>query len=157
VEALLAALEASDLAATMRRSVWLYPAANVLHVLGLMGFFAAVAAMDVAAFRADGAAALRRRVAALRPVALAFFALQVATGVLLFLPEATHIWHNAAFLLKLAAIAFAFANVALFEIALGRASPEAFAGVPGGVRAAAVASLALWLAVATLGRLIAYA
>lgn len=46
MEALLAALQASALADAMRNSVFLYPLANVLHVLGALSFFAAVAAMD---------------------------------------------------------------------------------------------------------------
>jgi hypothetical protein len=156
VEALAAALEASELAQTVRRSAWLYPLANVLHVLGLMGFFAAVAAMDLSALRAERTAWLRTRVAALRPVAILFLLVQAVTGVLLFLPEATHLARNTGFLLKLGAIGLALANVAAFEILLRRASPEGFVAPPAGLAVAAVASLVLWVAVATLGRLIAY-
>jgi hypothetical protein len=148
------ALEASAAAQSLRRSVWLYPAANVLHVLGLMGFFAAVAAMDVAALRARRAAALRAFIAPLRPLAAVLLAAQVATGIMLFLPEASHIWENAIFRLKLIAIFLALANVAVLEVVLRPVPPDA--RPPAGVRGVAALSLAIWLTAAALGRLIAY-
>jgi hypothetical protein len=154
VEGLLAAIEASAFAQTMRRSVWLYPAANVVHVLGLMIFFAAVAAMDVRAIRGRRIADVRSFVQRVRPVAITLLVAQVITGVMLFLPEATHIAHNVAFQVKLGAIGLALLNVMAFEGVLGRASGAA--AVPVAVKLVAVASLVLWLTVAALGRLIAY-
>jgi len=154
MEAILAALEASEPAQALRRSVWLYPAANVLHVLGLMGFFAVVAAMDVKALRTSSASDLRGFIRRLRPAAIAFFLVQVATGLMLFLPEAAHVAHNTVFLAKLGLIGLALANVGLLEAGLARA--HEVGDLPSGVRAAAAASLLLWLAVAAFGRLIAY-
>lgn len=147
-------IEASALAQTLRRSVWLYPVANVLHVLGVMAFFAAVAAMDVKAVRTPNAADLRWFIGQVRPVAILLLAVLVTTGLLLFLPEASHIAHNTAFLVKLAVIGLALLNVLALQSALGRAAPAA--AVSGAVRLTAVASLVLWLTVAALGRLIAY-
>lgn len=154
MEGALAAVEASAFAQTMRRSVWLYPVANVLHVLGVMSFFAAVAAMDVKAARASSTAAVRAFITRIRPLAITLLVLQTLTGIMLFLPEASHIAHNAAFQAKLATILLALLNVLALESALARTSPVA--APPAAVRLAAITSLALWLAVATLGRLIAY-
>ncbi len=154
MEGALAAVEASVLAQTIRRSVWLYPLANVLHVLGVMGFFAVVAAMDVKAVRGRQTADVRAFIIRMRPLAIALLVAQIVTGVMLFLPEASHIAHNIAFQVKLAAILLALLNVVAFETAFRRtsllAAPTAI------VKFAAVASLVLWLAVAALGRLIAY-
>jgi hypothetical protein len=147
-------IEASALAHTLRRSVWLYPAANVLHVLGVMTFFAAVAAMDVKALRSSNVLGLREFIGRVRPVAIVLLAILVTTGLLLFLSEASHIAHNAAFQGKLAVIGLALLNVLALQTALRRAAPAA--SVPGSVRLTAVASLVGWLTVATLGRLIAY-
>jgi hypothetical protein len=152
VEAALVAVEASEIAQTMRRSVWLYPLANVLHVLAAMAFFAAVAAMDAKVLRSASTVEARACIARLRPVAVAMLGVQIVTGVMLFLPEATHVAANPVFQIKLVAILVALANVALLEFAL-RPSPSA---APATGRAAAVASLVLWLGVAALGRLIAY-
>lgn len=153
MDAVLAAIEASASGATMRRSVWLYPTANVLHVLGVMTFFAVVAAMDVAVFRGP-AARVRAVIRRLRPYAAAALLVQIGTGFMLFAPEATHVGMNPAFQLKLAAIGLALLNIAVLESALRGAAPDRPA--PGTARAAALASLALWLTVAALGRLIAY-
>lgn len=153
MESLLAALEASAAAHSLRQSVWLYPLANVLHVLGAMGFFAAVAAMDVKALGRSPAAEVRTFVGRLRPFAIAFFLVQLVTGIMLFLPEATHIARNVVFLLKVGTILLAVLNVVLLETALAR---RPAAATPPGVRLAAAASIVLWLGVATLGRLIAY-
>lgn len=150
----LAWLEASSLAATLRRSIWLYPAANVVHVLSLMGFFATVAAMDMRLLRSRRTADARVATARLRPVAAVFLVVMAASGLALFLPEATHIGHNRFFLFKLLAILAALANVALFEVALR--SPRRGEAPPALLRTSAIASLVLWLLVAALGRLIAY-
>jgi hypothetical protein len=153
VEAALVAVEASDIAQAMRRSVWLYPLANVLHVLAAMAFFAAIAAMDVKVLRCSVMADAGGLIARLRPIAVAMLGVQVVTGVMLFLPEATHIAMNPMFQAKLAVIVVALLNVALLELALRRSSPSA--PLPTG-KIAAGASLILWLGVAALGRLIAY-
>jgi hypothetical protein len=154
VEGALAAIEASAFAQTMRRSVWLYPVANVLHVLVAMAFFAAVAAMDVKTIRASSAAEVRPFIARLRPIAITLLVAQIMTGIMLFLPEASHIAHNAAFQAKLATILLALLNVLALEAVLARPSP--LVAPPAMLRIAALASLVLWLGVAALGRLIAY-
>jgi hypothetical protein len=150
MEALLAELQASGLAQAMRSSVYLYPAANVLHVLGALTFFAAVAAMDVRVLSRAGLAETRAFIGRVRPVAFAGLLVQATTGIMLLAPEATHIGHNPAFRLKVLAILLGLANVLVLETAIRKG------GVTGLVRASAVASLALWLSTAAAGRLIAY-
>jgi len=148
-----ALLEASALGIAIRSSTWIYPTVNVLHVLGVIVLFAIVAAMDVRilVYGADGARAF---IARLRPWAAAALALMLATGFLLFVPEATHIGGNPVFRIKLSLIAVAILNVAILEIALRR--DRAAGPIPIAAKGAALASLALWLSVAALGRLIAY-
>ena len=133
----------------MRQSVFLYPLANVTHILAVLVFFATVAAMDlrlIGVFKGVPAQALISR---LRPVAGLALVIIAATGVTLFMPEAVAIARNPAFRLKLVAILIALANVWLNARALRRD------GAPF-VRVTAGASLALWLTVAAAGRLIAY-
>jgi hypothetical protein len=67
VDEVLIALEGSELARTMRSSTFLFPLANVLHVLGAMVFFAAVAAMDVRAFRSRSLDEFRAFIRRVRP------------------------------------------------------------------------------------------
>jgi uncharacterized membrane protein len=148
---LLAALQDSGYGALVRQSVFLYPLANVTHVLAVLVFFAGVAAMDlrlVGAFKGVPAEAL---IARLRPVAVVALLVVAVTGLTLFVPEAVAIARNPAFQLKLVAIGLALANVWLNAAALRKHGD----GAPL-VRATAGLSLVLWLMVAAGGRLIAY-
>jgi hypothetical protein len=149
MDAVWAALEGSGFGATIRNSVFLYPAANILHVLAVMGFFALVAAMDLSLLKVLRGTDPKDVIARLRPWALACLILIIATGIILFTPEATAIAANPAFRLKLMAIVLALANVAANEWAVRQAEP-------GSARATALLSLLLWPAVAALGRSIAY-
>jgi hypothetical protein len=151
VEQLLAALQDSGFAAYVRQSVFLYPLANVTHVLAVLAFFASVAAMDLRLLGVFGGVPAGKLIGRLRPVAAAAFALIVATGLTLFAPEAEAIGRNPAFRLKLVAILIALGNVWLNARAVRRNGD----GAPL-VRATAALSLALWLMVAAAGRLIAY-
>lgn len=151
MDAFLHAVEASAFAAYIRDSTLLYPAANVLHVLAVLVFFAAVAVMDLRLLRVlhgmQAAAVIER----MRPVAVGALVVTAATGALLFVPEAVKMSANPAFFLKLAAIGLALGNVALNEWAMRRAGEASRLA-----QASAGLSLALWLSVAALGRAIAY-
>ncbi|MBM3488967.1 MAG: hypothetical protein FJX68_00735 [Alphaproteobacteria bacterium] len=156
--ALLLALEQSAYGEAVRQSVWLYPAANVGHVLALAAFAGAVAIMDA---RLLGAFAATPPAAVLRPtrrVALAAFALLAASGAALFIAEASHVAQNPVLWIKACLIGLGLANAAAVgvfgETAIADCPPHR--PLPLALRAAALLSLALWLAVAACGRLIAY-
>jgi hypothetical protein len=142
------ALQESWFGDLVRRSPLLYPAANILHVLAIMGFFALVAAMDMALLGRRGRTAARDVVAALRPSAALLLALVAATGVVLFTPEAVAVAANPAFQAKLVLILIGLANVIANDWAIRRS--EGLARLTAGL------SLLAWLGVAALGRLIAY-
>jgi hypothetical protein len=152
METLLAALQGTGFAAAMRGSIFLYPVANVVHVLAALTFFAAVAAMDVKVLRTNSVSDARAFIDRVRPVAIAAFVVQAGSGLMLLAPEAIHIWHNPVFKLKVAAILLGLANVIVLEILLRRDGAE----LSRLAKAAAVVSLVVWLSTATLGRLIAY-
>jgi hypothetical protein len=154
----LSAIEQSWLGVAARESVWLYPAANVGHILTLTVFAASVAMMDARLLGAFGAIAPRAFLRAVRPVTIGALIVMMATGSVMFAAEAPHIAVNAVFQTKLALIVLAFVNALVFEVFSAsdvRALP-AGAPMPGAVRVNAVVSLLLWLSVAASGRLIAY-
>lgn len=153
METLLAAAESSPLAAAMRTSLFLYPLANVVHVLAALAFFAAVAAMDVKLLRSSSLGEARAFIAGIRPWAAIALVVQISSGVLLFVPEATHIWMNPVFRVKLILIAIALANVLVVEVLIRRGEGETGSSA---ARGSALVSLGLWLTVAAAGRLIAY-
>jgi hypothetical protein len=138
----------------MRTSLFLYPLANVVHVLAALVFFATVAAMDVKLLRASSIGDARAFIARIRPWAALALIVQIGSGVLLFVPEASHIWMNPVFRVKLILVLIALLNVVVVEILIRRGRGE---DAPmGGARSSAVLSLGLWLSVAAAGRLIAY-
>lgn len=151
-------LEGSALGLAVRQSVWAYPAANVGHVLSVVAFGAAVAVLDLVLLgvvKAHGRAAV---LAAARRIAMALLALVVLSGSVLFLAEASHVFLNRVFQLKLALIAVAGVNAVWLggrAVAAAQALPDE-APMPPVARAAAMLSLALWIAVVGLGRFIAY-
>lgn len=152
------AIEASAFAAAIRQSPYAYMLANVAHILSLMVFFGAVAVMDLriaGAFSSIAPGGLLRRA---RGIAILGFLGMIASGTLLFVAEASHVILNPLFQIKLALIALAALNFLLFEIFIARAVNDlpAFRPMPASARLAGLASLAIWLAVAACGRLIAY-
>jgi hypothetical protein len=144
------ALQESGYGGFVRNSVILYPAANVLHVLGVMSFFGLVATMDLALLGV-GERPAKQVIGRLRPFAVALLLLIAATGSVLFVAEAVAIAANPLFQLKIILLGLALANVIVNEWALRTRGDGASL-----VRLSAGASLLAWLGVAALGRLIAY-
>jgi hypothetical protein len=146
-----ARIEASGVGVWMRESANAYPVFNVLHLLGLVMLIGAIGLVDLRVAGAFRALPIRPFVAALTPIGIAGLLLLAATGPLLFVADATALARSEVFRWKLALIALALGNALLFR---WRWRPGSEAGL--GLRIVAIASLFLWLAVAALGRLIAY-
>lgn len=152
LQGLLAAYEASALGLAARGTVWLYPAANLLHVFGAALLLGAIAVFDVAVLRASRFVGAIGRAA--WPIAAVGLALQLATGLVLFAAEATTMAWNLAFLGKLAAIAIGIANLALFHWRFSGSIAEGL--VMPGAKALAGVSLVAWTVTVLAGRGIAY-
>jgi hypothetical protein len=156
--AIFVALEQSAFAAAIRQSPWLYPAANVGHILSLIFFVAAVAVMDVRLLGGLAATAPRRLLARARNLAIAAFAGMAVTGFMLFSAEASHLVLNPVFQLKAALVAAGLANIAIYEFWAKAMVQRLVPGAPMPPRAkiAGALSLGIWLGVAACGRGIAY-
>jgi hypothetical protein len=135
-------------AVAMRESVWLYPAVETLHILGLAALVGAIVLLDLRLLGASRSLSLDGLARHALPLVYAAFGVQVVTGALLFMSDATAIAANSAFRLKLVLIAAAVANALAFNLGSFRHSRAArlFAG----------ASIGLWVGVVICGRLIAY-
>ncbi len=156
--AILVALEQSWLGLGIRQSTWIYPAANVAHVLALTVLAGAVAVMDLrllGAFRETLPAAV---VAPARRVAILALAVMVFTGLVLFTAEASHVALNPVFQVKMSLIALGVLNALIVQRALAPALAKtpAMTPLPLTIRIAAALSLATWFSVAAAGRFIAY-
>jgi hypothetical protein len=156
--AIFLAIEGSAFAAAIRQSPYAYMAANVAHILSLMVFFGAVAVMDLRLagfFQATWPGSMLRRA---RLVAILGFIGLVGSGIVLFVAEASHVVLNQVFQIKLLLIALALANIAWFEYSVAPRvrDLQPHTPLPRRARFIGVTSIAIWLAVAACGRLIAY-
>jgi hypothetical protein len=152
------ALEQSSFAAAVRQSLWLYPAANVGHIVALTFFAGAVAVMDVRLLGGLAATSPALLLARARSFAVAALAGMAVTGCVLFSAEASHIALNPAFQLKAALVAAGLINVAIYEFWAKRTVERLVPGasMPARAKVAGVLSLGIWVAVAACGRSIAY-
>ena len=157
--AIFVALEASGFALGIRNSLWLYPAANIGHIVALVFFVGAVAVMDVRLLGGFVETPPGRVLARARRFAIWAFVGLAITGALLFVAEASHLVVNKMYLIKLALIGAGLANIAIYEFGAKRTVEALAPGVPmpASARFAGALSLGLWVIVAACGRSIAYA
>lgn len=154
----LVALEASQVGALIRQSVWIYPTANVGHVIAIVIFAGAIAVMDLRLIGAFAGSDPGRVVRGARRAAILALVAVLASGAVLFTAEASHVALNRVFQIKMGLIAFGLLH-ALFVgnravSRLGGLEPDA--PMPGFARFAGALSMLTWLGVVGLGRYIAY-
>jgi hypothetical protein len=152
IAAAFTALEQSRLGTAARGSAWLYPLANLGHVLGAALLVGAIVTFDVQVLRrAKNVGVIAR---AVTPVAAFGLILQIASGTVLLAADAMPVVVNPAFQFKMAMFALGLINVAVFRWRFGGGLK---AEVPlEGATGFAALSLASWLLVLLAGRFIAY-
>jgi len=156
IEGLAAALEASALGAFARGSAYGYPLANLVHLLGLVLLIGGIGLVDLrflGLFRRLPAGYLAQT---LIPWAAAGVVLLFFSGFVMFSADARPLLRSDTFLWKLALIAIALVNLAVFHRLWGARLQEFDRSVPQAIKVVAASSIALWLSAATLGRMIAY-
>jgi hypothetical protein len=156
--AIFVALEQSGFATAIRQSPWLYPAANVGHIVSLVFFVGAVAVMDVRLLGGLAMTAPGPLLSRARGFAIAALIGMAVTGFVLFSAEASHLAVNPVFQLKAALVGAGLVNVALYEFMARREVEKLPPGavMPSRARIAGLLSLVIWVAVAACGRSIAY-
>lgn len=152
-----AALEASWIGVAMRQSMFAYPVANLLHLLGLTLLVGPIVLLDLRTLgfgaglvAADAASRL------VTPVAAVGLALSLLSGPLLFVADAKSLATSAMLIAKLALLGVALANAALFRALWNRRLGDWDVAPPLVGRLQAAGSIALWLTIGGLGRMIAY-
>ena len=152
-------LEQTSVSAAVRQSLWLFPAIETLHLLGMAALVATISVLD---FRLLGWMLRRQRVSDLTrrllPWAWAGFALQVVTGSLLFMSEAVKVYTNPAFRLKMLLIFLAGLHAIIFHLTIFRHVPawDDAAVPPASAKLSGFVSLLLWIAIVAAGRLIGF-
>jgi hypothetical protein len=129
------------------------------HLLALMLFAGTILVVDL---RLLGVTFRRTPVSVVSdtilPLTVFGFVLVIVSGMGLFFAKPLFYYHNIWFRLKLIMLALALINILVFHsrIQASQGAWDSLPKPPGGVRAAAAASLTAWLVVITFGRLIAY-
>lgn len=142
----------------LRESLLLWPVIEAAHVLTIMLFVGTIIMVDLRLlgliFRDVRVSEMTSRIL---PWTIAGFILMVITGVLLFYAKPLLYFHNIFFRAKLIILIVAMINILIFHRVVHRGVTAWDAGAtPFPVRLSAGASLATWIGVIVLGRLIAY-
>ena len=159
IAAFLESLEASGLATTIRDSLLLFPLIESTHVFGLSLVFGTIAIIDL---RLLGIASTQRSFKRMASEILkwtwAAFALTALTGTLMFITNAQVYYHNVFFRTKMLMLVLAGINILVFELTAGRTIHrwDKAPSVPPAGKAVAALSLAIWIGIISMGRLIGF-
>lgn len=152
-------LDQTAVGAAVRESLWLFPAIETLHLLGMAALVGTVAVLDL---RLLGWAMRQERVSVLvgklLPWAWAGFAVQVVTGGLLFSSEAVKVSSNPAFRLKMLLIFLAGVHAFIFHWIVYRdvGNWDDSARLPLKAKLSGFVSILLWVGIVAAGRFIGF-
>jgi len=159
IDALLKSVENWGLAARLRESLFLFPMLESIHVIGLSLVVGTITVIDLRLLGIASTSRSFQRMAAdiLKWTWLAF-AVTLVTGTLMFTTNARVYYHNIYFEVKMCLLALAGINMLLFELTARRTVQQwdrAPSAPPSG-KTVAVLSLAFWVAIIFMGRIIGF-
>lgn len=154
----LAAIERLPLAVAMRQELWLYPAVEIVHILGFVTLVGSIIVFDLRLLGLSRELPVRALARHVLPWSIGALLLIVPSGLLMFIAHASDLVGNTAFVTKLSLLFCAATNAAVFHAGVfrGAADWDAGATVPGIAKLHAIISLLVWISVLACGRLLAY-
>ena len=144
---------------SVRESLWLFPAIETVHLLGMAALVGTITVFDLRllgwAMRRERVSELARR---LLPWTWLGFAVQLVTGVTLFLSEAVKVYTNPAFRLKMLLILLAGLHALIFHRIVYRnvATWDERDVLPFGAKVSGLVSMLLWVGIVAAGRFIGF-
>jgi hypothetical protein len=150
------ALQDSGFAAAVRGGANVYPLVNVLHILGVGLIVGSILALDFRILGFTKSVPLSGASQLLTPFTVAGLFIAIPSGFALYASDAVSLSNSRLMWVKLALIAIGITNALLFrKLWRGRlAAWDLNAAILG--KGQAVLSIAIWITVPVLGRLIAY-
>ncbi|MBA3507852.1 MAG: hypothetical protein H0T80_19020 [Betaproteobacteria bacterium] len=151
-------IEGTAVGVALRDSLWLYPAVQTFHLLGIALLFGSIAVVDLRLLGVSRTLPLRGLERHVLPWTGVGMGLAALSGALLFTAQATEYLAKPIFVIKLALIAAAGCNAVAFHLlcedmgSRPRQDPRHHRRA----RMAGALSLILWIGVITCGRLLAY-
>lgn len=151
-------LENSTWATAIRQSLWMYPALEIIHILGIVLLVGAAMLFDffLLGFSKNLPFAGMERY--LLPWSQRALILIIPSGILLFITNAEALGFDPTFWLKMLLLVVAALNALLFH-KLGikdQIDPEIPQKLPLRYKVQALVSIVVWIAVISCGRLLAY-
>jgi hypothetical protein len=152
-------LEQTSVGTAIRESLWLFPVIETVHIFGIILLVGGTSILDLRlmglTFRDEPVSKLAGR---FLPWAWAGFIIQVVTGLLMFASEATKMYINTAFQVKMLMIVAAGVNAFVFHSlayqSVGKWDKDPVA--PKSARVAGLISILFWFGIVAAGRWIAY-
>ena len=152
-------LDQTSVGTAIRQSLWLFPAIETVHLLGMAALVGTISVLDL---RLLGWAARQQRVsrlaARLIPWAWIGFGVQVITGVLLFSSEAVKIYGNPSFRLKMLLLLVAGVQALIFQTKVSQKLPawDERPSPPLAAKFIGLSSILLWIGIVAAGRFIGF-
>jgi hypothetical protein len=152
-------LEQTSIGTLIRESLWLFPVIETVHIFGIILLVGGTSILDLRlmglTFRDEAVSKLAQR---FLPWAWGGFIIQVTTGLLMFSSEATKMYVNTAFQVKMLLIVAAGVNALVFHFlayqSVGKWDKDPVA--PMSARVAGLISILFWFGIVAMGRWIAY-
>lgn len=151
-------LENSSVAAGIRQSTWLYPALEIVHIVGIVLLVGPAFLFDLRLLGVARHLPVASLSGFLLPWSRRALFLIIPSGILLFITNAITLSHDPVFWTKIALLVVAALNALYFHQYTFRSASDPNAGGNASSRAktAAVISIVAWLSIITCGRLLAY-
>jgi hypothetical protein len=150
-------LEQSNWAAAIRQSLWMYPALEIVHILGIVLLVGSAFLFDLRllGFSNLSLTGMSRLLLSWAPRGLLLI---VPSGFLLFITNAGALGVDPTFWLKMGTLLLGGLNALVFHRVFSRklAVIESGSNRPGWIRVHALVSIVIWITVISLGRLLAY-
>lgn len=149
-------LEASAFGALMRNSELLYPAANLLHLAGLVMLLGSMLLLDLRLLGAAREVPLLEASRRLTPIGIAGLLIMLGTGFCLFAADAGPLLGNWLLQLKLLLVGLGIANALLFRARWSTRLADWDVRPPLAGRLQVALSILIWCGAMSAGRLLAY-
>ncbi|MBC8023056.1 MAG: hypothetical protein H7Y14_08050 [Burkholderiales bacterium] len=142
----------------MRENLWLYPAVEIVHIVGFAILVGSVVMFDLRVLGISRGISVRALARHLLPWSLAALVLIVPAGLMMFSAHANDFISNPAFQVKMGLLLAAGINAAIFHYGPYKtvAHWDTAAAAPGAARVSVALSIVLWVGVIACGRLLAY-
>lgn len=151
-------LEHSSWAVAIRQSLWLYPALEIVHILGIVMLVGSAFLFDLRLLGFSTNLPLAGMMHFLLGWSRCGLILVIPSGLLLFITNAETLGLDPTFWLKITLLSVAGLNALVFHQLVSRKpiDPTIPPKLPSNAKLQALVSLLLWIAVIACGRLLAY-